>query len=180
MIRNYKQFTPRLAARVYVDPQASVIGQVTLAEDVSVWPMTVLRGDVSSITIGARSNLQDGSILHVNGPTPERPDGWPLKVGADVTLGHQAILHACTVGDRTLVGMGSTVLDGAVIEDEVLLAAGSLVTPGKVLERGFLYAGRPAKPVRPLSADELAFFSQSAAHYAELKNDYLEALENEQ
>ena len=175
MNRAYKSFTPTLGKNVYVDPQACVIGQVTLGDDVSVWPMTVLRGDVCSITVGARSNLQDGSILHVNGPTPEKPGGWPLLVGSDVTLGHNAILHACTVGDRTLIGMGATVLDGAVIEDEVLLAAGSLVTPGKVLESGYLYAGRPAKQVRSLSADELAFFVSSAAHYAELKNDYLGA-----
>lgn len=179
MNRAYKNFTPTLGQRVYIDPQACVIGQATLADDVSVWPMTVVRADVCTIKVGARTNLQDGSILHVNGPSPDRPDGWPLVIGADVTLGHQAILHACTVGDRTLIGMGSTVLDGAIIEDEVLLAAGSLVTPGKQLERGYLYAGRPAKPVRPLSADELAFFTASAAHYAELKNDYLEAANNE-
>ncbi|MBL4621620.1 MAG: gamma carbonic anhydrase family protein [Immundisolibacteraceae bacterium] len=175
MKRAYKSFTPNLGENVYIDPQACVIGQVTLGDDVSVWPMTVLRGDVCTITVGARSNLQDGSILHVNGPSPDHPNGWPLLVGTDVTLGHQAILHACTIGDRSLIGMGSTVLDGAVIEEEVLLAAGSLVTPGKVLESGYLYAGRPAKQVRPLSADELAFFVASAAHYAELKDDYLKA-----
>ncbi|RLA12658.1 MAG: gamma carbonic anhydrase family protein, partial [Gammaproteobacteria bacterium] len=163
---------------VYIDLQASVIGQAILADDVSVWPMTVLRADVCTITVGARTNLQDGSILHVNGPSADRPEGWPLAIGADVTVGHQAILHACTVGDRSLIGMGSTVLDDAVIEDEVLLAAGSLVTPGKVLERGYLYAGRPAKPVRPLSSDELAFFSESTAHYVELKNDYIGALKD--
>ena len=97
MIRNYKQFTPRLAARVYVDPQASVIGQVTLAEDVSVWPMTVLRGDVSTITVGARTNLQDGSILHVNGPTADRPNGWPLVIGADVISVRSPTLQACRI-----------------------------------------------------------------------------------
>lgn len=179
MKRAYKNHSPTLGQRVYIDPQACVIGQAKLADDVSVWPMTVVRADVCTITVGARTNLQDGSILHVNGPSGDHPDGWPMVIGADVTVGHQAILHACTVGDRSLIGMGSTVLDGAIIEDEVLLAAGSLVTPGKRLERGHLYAGRPAKPVRPLSADELAFFSESAAHYAELKNDYLEATHDE-
>ena len=179
MKRAYKNHSPTLGQRVYIDPQACVIGQANLADDVSVWPMTVVRADVCTITVGARTNLQDGSILHVNGPAGDHPDGWPLVIGADVTVGHQAILHACTVGDRSLIGMGSTVLDGAIIEDEVLLAAGSLVTPGKRLERGYLYAGRPAKPVRPLSADELAFFGESAAHYAELKNDYLEATHDE-
>ncbi|RLA17387.1 MAG: gamma carbonic anhydrase family protein [Gammaproteobacteria bacterium] len=178
MIRAFKNHSPTLGQRVYIDLQASVIGQAILADDVSVWPMTVLRADVCTITVGARTNLQDGSILHVNGPSADRPEGWPLAIGADVTVGHQAILHACTVGDRSLIGMGSTVLDDAVIEDEVLLAAGSLVTPGKVLERGYLYAGRPAKPVRPLSSDELAFFSESAAHYVELKNNYIEALKD--
>ncbi len=175
MTRAYKHFTPTLGRAVYVDPQACVIGQATLADDVSVWPMTVVRADVSTITVGARTNLQDGSILHVNGPSAERPGGWPMVIGEDVTVGHQAILHACTVGNRCLVGMGSTILDDAVLEDEVLLAAGSLVTPGKVLESGYLYAGRPAKPVLPLSAEELAFFIDSAAHYAELKDDYLGA-----
>ncbi|MDF1819340.1 MAG: gamma carbonic anhydrase family protein [Immundisolibacteraceae bacterium] len=179
MKRAYKNHSPTLGQRVYIDPQACVIGQANLADDVSVWPMTVVRADVCTITVGARTNLQDGSILHVNGPAGDHPEGWPLVIGADVTVGHQAILHACTVGDRSLIGMGSTVLDGAIIEDEVLLAAGSLVTPGKRLERGYLFAGRPAKPVRPLSADELAFFSESAAHYAELKNDYLEATPDE-
>ena len=179
MKRAFKNYSPTLGQRVYIDPQACVIGQATLADDVSVWPMTVVRADVCTVTVGARTNLQDGSILHVNGPSADRPGGWPLVIGADVTVGHQAILHACTVGDRSLIGMGSTVLDGAIIEDEVLLAAGSLVTPGKRLERGHLYAGRPAKPIRPLSADELAFFSESAAHYAELKNDYIEATNHE-
>jgi carbonic anhydrase/acetyltransferase-like protein (isoleucine patch superfamily) len=179
MIRPYKNFTPALGARVYVDCQAVVIGQAALADDVSIWPMSVVRADVCTIKIGARTNIQDGSVLHVNGPSPDYPGGMPLAIGADVTVGHKALLHACTVGDSSLIGMGSTVLDGAIIEDEVLLAAGSLVTPGKQLDRGYLYAGRPAKPVRELSADELAFFRESAEHYAQLKNDYLEAQNNE-
>lgn len=172
-LRIFEGHAPRLGARCYIDDQAVVIGQVSLGDDVSVWPGSVLRGDVCDMTIGARTNIQDGSVLHVNAATPERPRGMPLFVGADVTVGHKAILHACTVGDRCLVGMGSTVLDDAVLEDEVMLAAGSLVTPGKKLTGGWLWGGRPAKPMRELRAEEVAFLRLSAAHYAELKDRYL-------
>lgn len=172
--RTFHGAEPSLGQRVFVDDTAVVIGQVTLADDVSVWPTSVLRGDVCHMAIGARTNIQDGSILHVNAPTPDRPEGMPLAVGADVTVGHGVILHACSVGNRCLVGMGSTVLDDAVLEDEVMLAAGSLVTPGKVLAGGQLWGGRPAKPMRDLTAEEIAFLRESANHYVELKDRYLE------
>ena len=172
-IRSFHGAEPAPGQRVYVDDTAVVIGQVALADDVSVWPTSVLRGDVCHMTIGARTNIQDGSILHVNAPTPQRPDGMPLGIGAEVTVGHGVILHACTVGDRCLVGMGSTVLDDAILEDEVMLAAGSLVTPGKVLTGGQLWGGRPAKAMRPLKPEEIAFLRESANHYVELKDRYL-------
>ena len=172
-IRRFEGFTPTLGERCFVDATAVVIGQVSLEDDVSVWPTSVLRGDVCRMHIGARTNIQDGSILHVNAPTPERPDGMPLAIGAEVTVGHGVILHACTIADRCLVGMGSTVLDDAVLEDEVMLAAGSLVTPGKVLGGGQLWGGRPAKPMRPLKPEEITFLGESANHYVELKDRYL-------
>jgi carbonic anhydrase/acetyltransferase-like protein (isoleucine patch superfamily) len=165
---------PTLGERVWIDPAACVIGAVRLGDDASVWPNTVLRGDVHSIDIGARSNLQDGVIGHVTHDGPYTPDGGlPLVVGDDVTVGHAAVLHACRIGSRCLVGMGALILDGAVLEDEVMLAAGSLVSPGKRLESGWLYRGRPASPVRRLSDDELEMLRYSAAHYVRLKDRYL-------
>lgn len=167
---------PELGARVWIDPAACVIGAVRLGDDVSVWPNTVLRGDVNTIEIGARSNVQDGTIGHVTHDGPYTPDGGiPLVVGEDVTVGHAAVLHACTIGDRCLVGMGALILDGAVLADDVMLAAGSLVGPGKRLESGWLYRGRPARAVRRLTDDELEMLRYSAAHYVRLKNRYLRA-----
>ena len=171
-LRSFGGHTPQLGARAWVDPAALAIGQVELADDASVWPFSVPRGDVNRIRIGARTNVQDGSVLHVNQATPDKPAGDPLTVGADVTIGHKVILHGCTIEDRCLVGMGSLVMDGAVLRSGVLLAAGSLVSPGKELYGGWLWAGRPAKPVRELRPDELEFFVHSAAHYAELKDAY--------
>lgn len=174
MIRAYLQHRPQLGVGVYVDPQAAVIGEVGLGDDVSVWPFAAVRGDVNRIVIGARSNVQDNAVLHVTHDGPYSPGGVPLLIGADVTIGHGAILHACTIGDRCLIGMGSIVLDRAVIEDEVLLAAGSMVPPGKRLESGWLYRGAPAAQARRLSEAELAHFRYSAAHYVKLKNQYLQ------
>lgn len=173
-IRSYKGDSPKLGARVWIDPAAVVIGAVTLAEDVSVWPGAVLRGDVNTITVGPRTNIQDGTICHVTHDGKYTPGGIPLVVGADVTVGHAAVLHACTVGDRCLVGMGALVMDGAVIEDDVILAAGSLVAPGKRVESGWLYRGRPAVPVRRLTDEELESLEYSARHYVRLKDVYLE------
>jgi len=172
-MRAFKQSTPRLGERVWIDPAASVIGEVALGEDVSIWPGAVLRGDVNRIEVGARSNIQDGSIGHVTHDGPYSPGGLPLILGCDITVGHGAILHACRIGDRCLIGMGALVLDGAVIESEVMLAAGSLVSPGKQLESGWLYRGRPAEAVRRLSDKELDMLAYSAAHYVRLKDQYL-------
>jgi carbonic anhydrase/acetyltransferase-like protein (isoleucine patch superfamily) len=172
-IRSFDGNTPRLGARVYVDEQAAVIGDVELGDDASVWPMCSIRGDVNHIRIGARSNIQDGSVMHVTHAHDALPGGRATVVGADVTVGHNVVLHACTIEDRCLIGMGSVILDGAILRAGVLLGAGSLVTEEKILEGGYLYVGRPAKRVRALTAEEMKWFEYSARHYVRLKDRYL-------
>lgn len=173
MIRAFQGITPKLAAGVYVDEAAQVIGDVTLGEDASVWPMTVVRGDVNRIVIGARTNVQDSCCLHVTHDGPYTPGGVPLIIGDEVTVGHSVTLHACTIGNRCLIGMGAIVLDRAVLEDECFIAAGAIVSPGKRLKGGWLYRGTPALPVRELTAQELENLRYSAAHYVRLKNKYM-------
>lgn len=172
-IRDFEGITPDIAATAYVDPTALVIGAVTLATDVSLWPMVVARGDVNSIAIGARTNIQDGTILHVSHDSEFAPGGFPLTIGADITVAHQCILHGCTVEDRCLIGMAATVMDGALLRSGVLLGAGSLVPPGQELEGGFLWMGSPARKVRPLRDAEQAFIDYSAKHYVEVKNRHV-------
>lgn len=133
-LRTYQGVSPQLGERVYVDPASVVIGDVVLGDDCSVWPMTVIRGDMHRIRIGARTSVQDGSVLHITHASDFNPDGFPLIIGDDVTIGHKAILHGCTLGNRILVGMGAIVMDGAVVEDEVIIAAGAVVTPGNALK----------------------------------------------
>jgi len=171
-LRPYLDALPHLGERVYVDPAATVIGQVTLADDVSIWPGAVVRGDVNVIHIGARSNIQDGAVCHVTHDGPYSPGGAALTIGADVTVGHRAVLHACTIGARCLIGMGALILDGAVLEEEVMLGAGALVPPGKRLDSGWLYVGSPARPARLLREAERGFLAYSAAHYVRLKDRY--------
>lgn len=173
-VRPYRGITPGLADGVFIDATATVIGDVALGEQVSVWPMVVIRGDVNKIRIGARSNIQDGSVLHVSRRKPSTPEGHPCIVGEDVTVGHKVMLHGCQIGNRVLIGMGAIVLDGAIIEDEVIVGAGALVTPGKRLESGYLYIGSPARQARPLSVSERKHFVDNAHSYIELKNDYLD------
>ncbi len=173
-IRSYQGMTPKLGARVLVDPSAVVLGDVTLGDDVSVWPLVVIRGDMHRIRVGARTSIQDGSVLHITHAGPYNPDGFPLLIGNDVTVGHQAMLHGCSIGDRVLVGMGSMIMDGAVVESEVIVGAGSLVPPGKTLQRGYLYVGRPVKQVRALTEKELSFFTYTAANYVNLKDKHLQ------
>jgi len=168
-MRSFQLCEPSLGRNVYVDSTALVIGQVELGDDVSLWPGAVVRGDVNRIRIGARTNIQDLSVLHVTHDGPYSPGGFPLSIGEEVTVGHRCILHACSIGDRCLIGMGSIVMDGVVVEDAVLLAAGSLVSPGKHLESGYLYRGSPAQKVRALTPQELEMLSYSAAHYVRLK-----------
>ena len=175
MIRPFEKTIPTLGRGVYVDEQACVIGDVQLGDDVSVWPFAAVRGDVNRIRIGARSNVQDNAVLHVTHDGPYSPGGVALEIGEDVTIGNGVILHACTLGNRILVGMGSRVLDRAVIEDDVFLAAGSLVTPGKRLQSGWLHGGQPARPMRELRPQEIEQLKYSAEHYVRLKNRYLAA-----
>ena len=172
-IRTYNNIRPTIAASAFIDDSAAVIGDVVIGADASVWPQCSIRGDVNFIRIGARTNVQDNSVIHVTHRYPELPQGRPTIIGDDVTVGHQCVLHACTIEDRCLVGMGSVVLDGAILRAGTLLGAGSLVTEGKVLEGGYLWVGRPAKRVRELTEQEKAHFVYSAKHYVKLKNDYL-------
>ncbi len=172
-IRPYRNIVPVLGARVYVDPAATVIGSVRIGDDSSIWPAAVVRGDVHSIEIGARTSVQDGSVLHVTHDGPYTPGGRSLHVGSDVTVGHRVTLHACTIGDRCLVGMGSVVLDGVVTEEFVMIGAGSVVPQNKRLETRGLYVGSPVRRVRDLTQAEIDFFTYSAAQYVRLKNDYL-------
>jgi len=173
-IQTYRSIRPTLGARVYVHPAAVVIGRVTLGDDASVWPTAVLRGDVHSISVGARSSIQDGAVLHVTHDGPYVPGGRALNLGEGVTVGHRAVLHACTIGNACLIGMGAIVLDGAVIEDEVMIGAGAVVTPGKRLETRGMYVGSPARRVRDLTPQELEQLPYFAALYVKLKNEYME------
>lgn len=176
-IRTYLEFSPKLAKGVFIDESAVVIGRVTLGEDSSVWPLTVIRGDVHNIKIGSCTNIQDGSVLHLTSPDSFPPDGFPLTIGDDVTIGHKVVLHGCTIGNRVLIGMGAIIMDGATIEDNVIIGGGSLVSPGKTLASGYLYVGSPAKQVRELSESELNFLSYSAKHYVKLKNLHMRSSE---
>lgn len=172
-IRAWRGILPTLGQRVYVDPMAAVIGQVTLGDDSSVWPMAVIRGDVNVIAVGARTSVQDGSVLHVTHDGPYNPGGYALVVGDEVTIGHRAVLHGCTVGNRCLVGMGAIIMDGVVVEDEVIIAGGALVTPGTRCESRSLYLGSPARRARALSESEVEMLAYSAAWYVKVKDQYL-------
>lgn len=171
-IQTFEDHSPRIDPSAWVHDSAVVIGRVHLAEDVSIWPQVVIRGDVHEIRIGAGTNVQDGAVLHVTHAGPWTGEGHPLEIGAQVTVGHRAILHACRVGDRCVIGMAATVMDGAIIEPDTLLGAGALVPPGKVLEGGHLWVGAPAKKLRPLTERELQWLEYSAQHYVRLKGRY--------
>jgi carbonic anhydrase/acetyltransferase-like protein (isoleucine patch superfamily) len=166
-IRQFENFIPDINHNAYIDESAVIIGNVTIGSQSSIWPMSVLRGDVNSIIIGQQTNIQDGSILHVS-HAGKFSDGAALSIGNRVTVGHRVILHACKVCDLTLIGMGSIVRDNAVIESEVILGAGSLVPEGKRLTSGHLYLGSPAKQVRKLINRDLQYLDYSARHYVQL------------
>lgn len=169
-IRSFENFTPQIAATAFIDESAVVIGNVTIGEDSSVWPCCSVRGDIHTISIGARSNIQDGSVLHVTHDSDFAPGGFSLTVGDDVTVGHNVVLHACTIEDRCLIGMGSVVLDGSVVQSGAMVGAGSLVPPNKILEGGYMWLGSPVKKVRELTEKEKTFLGYSANHYVALKN----------
>jgi carbonic anhydrase/acetyltransferase-like protein (isoleucine patch superfamily) len=172
-IRKFNTISPKIGDATFIDDSAVVIGNVTLGNNVSVWPTVVIRGDVESIVIGNDTNIQDGSVLHVTHYGKFTNRGYPLVIGNSVTVGHRAILHACTVGNCCLIGMGAIVMDDAILEDYVMLGAGSLVPSGKKLLAGHLYMGSPAKMIRPLTDGEKEFLEYSSQHYIELKNQYL-------
>lgn len=161
MIYRYKSSRPTLGERVYIAPNSAVIGDVTLGDDASVWFSVTIRGDLEPIRIGARTNVQDGSVVHVTGGS----NG--VSVGEDCTIGHMAIVHGCTIGNRVLVGMGSTVLDGAIVGDDVVIGAGSLVTPRMVIPPMSMVMGRPAKVIRPLTEADLVWVKSSVLAYIE-------------
>jgi carbonic anhydrase/acetyltransferase-like protein (isoleucine patch superfamily) len=171
-IRQFGDFKPQIHSSAFVDDTALVIGQVVLDEDSSVWPMTVIRGDINSVHIGKRSNIQDGTVIHVTHPGKFNPSGYTTSVGDDVTVGHRCILHGCTIQAHCLIGMGVCLMDGVTVESRVIIGAGSLVTPGKTLTGGYLWLGSPARKARTLTDQELEFLSYSSQYYAQLKNKH--------
>ncbi|ATM19111.1 gamma carbonic anhydrase family protein [Raoultella ornithinolytica] len=173
-LRPYKDLFPQTGQRVMIDATSVAIGDVRMADDVSIWPLVAIRGDVNYVAIGARTNIQDGSVLHVTHKSSSNPEGNPLIIGEEVTVGHKVMLHGCTIGNRVLVGMGSILLDGVVVEDDVMIGAGSLVPQNKRLESGYLYFGNPVKQIRPLTEAERADLLYSANNYVKWKNDYLD------
>lgn len=172
-LRTFKDIAPTLGARVYVDDRATIIGDVTIGDDSSVWPNTTIRGDMHRIRIGARTSVQDNSVLHITHASDFNPNGWPLTIGDEVTIGHSAVLHGCSIGNRILIGIGAIVMDGAVIEDEIIVGAGCMVPPGKRLASGYVYVGNPAKQLRALSDKERDFFKYTSGNYVKLKDEYL-------
>ncbi len=169
MISPFESHTPDIHPSAFIHEMAYVSGQTKVGADSSIWPMVVLRGDVNSIEIGQRTNIQDGAVLHTSHDSEfSRNGGSPLFIGDDVTVGHNATIHGCTLHDCCLIGMGSVVLDDAVVHSNNIVGAGALVPPGKVLESGYLWVGSPVKQARSLNPKELAFLLYSAQHYSEL------------
>ena len=172
--RPYKNIYPRISESSYIAESADIIGDVVIGEDSSVWHATVVRGDMDmTITIGNRTNIQDGSVLHITNRSPFVPDGYHLTIGNEVTVGHRCILHACTIEDAALIGMGSTVLDGAVVRSGAMIGANSLVAPGKIIEGGYLWLGAPIKKIRELNETEREYLLYSAEMYVSLKDEYM-------
>ncbi len=172
-LRSYRGITPNFTKTVYIDDSSVLVGDITIGEHSSIWPLVAARGDVNTITIGENTNIQDGTVLHVTRKSTNNPKGNPLIIGDNVTIGHKCMLHGCELGNRILVGMGAIIMDGAIIEDDVFIGAGSLVPPNKVLKSGYLYVGNPVKQVRKLKESESNFLLQSAINYVELKDEYL-------
>lgn len=166
-LMTYQGMTPKLGRDVYVAPNAVVIGDVVLGDRSSIWFNCLIRGDGNYIRIGAESNIQDGTIIHIS------TNNGPTIIGARVTVGHGAIIHACTIEDDTMIGIGAIVLDKAVVERGAVVAAGAVVPPGKVVKAGQMWSGVPAKFQRPTKASEIEFIARNAAHYVELAQTYL-------
>ena len=174
LIKPHEGITPKIAPDAFIAETAVVIGDVEIGAGSSVWYGCVLRGDANSIKIGARTNIQDGTIIHVNHER-EGAAGTRTTIGSDITVGHMALLHASTLEDGSFVGMKACVMDGVVVEGGAMVAAGALVTPGKRVKKGELWAGSPAKLMRPLSEKEIVYLTYSAQHYAELAASYRQA-----
>ena len=172
MIRKFEGISPTIADSCYIDPSAVIIGDVVIGNNSSIWPLTVIRGDVNIIRIGEDTNIQDGSILHVSHASEFNPKGARLHIGNQVTVAHKVLLHGCHIGNRSMIGMGSIVMDDVIIEDEVMLGAGSLVPPGKQLKSGFLYLGNPVRQVRELDERDREFLVYLANHYIHAKQKY--------
>lgn len=172
-LRRYNNVTPTVGSNVYIDLSSVIVGDVSIGDNSSIWPLVAARGDVNNIEIGQRTNIQDGTVLHVTRKSASNPEGYPLIIGDDVTVGHKCMLHGCQLGNRILVGMGAIIMDGAIVQDDVFIGAGTLVPPNKTLESGYLYVGNPMQKKRPLKESETAFLKQSAINYVNLKNDYL-------
>jgi gamma-carbonic anhydrase len=169
ILREFQGKQPRLGERVFGAPNAAVIGDVEIGEDCSIWYGTTIRGDVNFIRIGARTNIQDNSVIHVN------HDGFPTEIAEDVTIGHGAIVHGCTIGRGALIGMGSRVLDGAVVGEHALVGAGALVPEGMIVPPRTLVVGVPARIKRSLTDEEVAHLDESWKHYVALKDQYLDS-----
>ena len=172
MIREFEGISPTIAESSYIDPSAVIIGDVVIGENCSVWPLSVIRGDVNIIRIGDNTNIQDGSVLHVSHAGEFNPKGAELNIGNQVSVAHKALVHGCRIGNQCMIGMGSIIMDDAVLEDQVMLGAGSLVPPGKHLKSGFLYLGNPVRQVRELSDREKGYLVYLADHYVYAKQKY--------
>ncbi|MBF0445625.1 MAG: gamma carbonic anhydrase family protein [Magnetococcales bacterium] len=175
-IYNFADIQPKIDPTAFIHPDAVIIGDVTVGPQCSIWPGVVIRGDVNKIIIGSQTNIQDGSILHVKRPTKDYPQGAPLIIGDQVLIGHQVTLHACTIENRAMVGIGAIVLDDAIVAEQAMLGAGSMLTPGKVMEANSLWLGAPARFIRPRTDDEIVATAQTIISYCTLGEKYKEGL----
>ena len=175
-ILSYEGKTPRIDPSAFVAPGARLIGDIEIGPEASIWYNCVLRGDVNAIRIGARSNIQDGSVIHVDSPRPGHEAGFPTLIGEEVLIGHLAMVHGCILHDRAFVGLGAIVMDGCEIEGDAMLAAGAMLTPGRRIPSGQLWAGRPAKYVRDLDEGDVAGMRAGVAHYVALAKLHAEAV----
>lgn len=167
IIRPYKDKTPVIDPSAFIAENAVITGDVVIGADSNIWYGVIMRGDVNNIVIGARTNIQDGTVIHVSS------FGHNTVIGNDVTVGHMALLHACHIRDGGFVGMQACVMDGAVVESEAMVAAGSLVTPGKIIPSRQLWGGRPARFMRELNEDDLKHLKWSSSHYVRMSKEYL-------
>jgi len=172
-VRIFNGIKPKVAKTSFVDKMASVIGDVSLDEHTSIWPNVSIRGDLLPIKIGFASNIQDNSVIHTTQFNNTPGQGYSVSIGSHVTVGHGAIIHGCTIGNRVLIGMGAIILDGAVIEDDCMVAAGSVIPPGKVLTSGSLYIGSPARKVRDMTQQEYEYIINNAANYKSIKDQHI-------